>query len=129
MSSLRILVYSIALVCIAPVLLTAQATTAFRTGEQTTGMTKQCFYNALGSTYTKTIGSIELCPLSIQVESRSAPSTAPTQPTYSTITARLQGEKTTEMTKQCFYDHLGSEYTKTISSVALCPLTAEFNRR
>jgi hypothetical protein len=33
----------------------AQGTTAFKTGEQTTGMTKQCFYDALGSTYTTTL--------------------------------------------------------------------------
>ena len=47
--------------------LAAQTVTAFNTGEETTGMTKQCFYDALGSAYTRTISSIELCPLSIQV--------------------------------------------------------------
>ena len=30
-------------------------------------MTKQCFYDALGSAYTRTISSIALCPLSIKV--------------------------------------------------------------
>ena len=33
----------------------AQSLTAFKTGEVTTGMTKQCFYNAIGNTYTHTI--------------------------------------------------------------------------
>lgn len=128
----KTLFYAAVLVCTAPLYLVAQGTTAFSTGEQTTGMTKQCFYDALGSTYTKTIKSVELCPLTIKVDNRSAPPpapSAPTTPTPSMITAMLQGEKTTGMTKQCFYDHVGSEYTKTISSVALCPLTAQFSRR
>jgi hypothetical protein len=47
--------------------LSGQTVTAFKTGEQTTGMTKQCFYEALGSVYTRTINSVALCPLSIQV--------------------------------------------------------------
>ena len=41
--------------------------TAFKTGERTTGMTKQCFYDYIGNGYTRTIRAIELCPLSIQV--------------------------------------------------------------
>lgn len=45
----------------------AQTVTAFKTGEQTTGMTKQCFYQALGNAYTRTVRSTELCPLSIKV--------------------------------------------------------------
>ncbi len=42
--------------------------TAYKTGERTTGMTKQCYYNALGNQYTITIKAIELCPLTIEVE-------------------------------------------------------------
>lgn len=45
----------------------AQAGTAFKTGERTTGMTKQCYYSYIGSQYTITIQSFKLCPLSIQV--------------------------------------------------------------
>ena len=50
--------------------LTAQTITAFKTGEKTTGMTKQCVYNGLGNEYTRTISSVALCPLSIQVTLR-----------------------------------------------------------
>lgn len=46
---------------------TAHAATAFLVGEQVTGMTKQCFYDYLGSTYTITIDSYKLCPLTIRV--------------------------------------------------------------
>ena len=46
---------------------TAFAATAFLVGEQVTGMTKQCYYEFAGSSYTKTVKSYELCPLSIQV--------------------------------------------------------------
>ena len=45
----------------------AYAGTAFLTGEKTTGMTKQCFYDYLGSEYTITIKAHKLCPLSIKV--------------------------------------------------------------
>ena len=39
----------------------------FLTGEQVTGMTKQCFYDFAGSTYTRTVPSYALCPLTIEV--------------------------------------------------------------
>lgn len=45
----------------------AHAGTAYLTGEKVTGMTKQCFYDYLGSEYTRTIRAHELCPLSIRV--------------------------------------------------------------
>lgn len=45
----------------------AFAATAIKTGEQVTGLTKQCFYSFAGSTYTKTIKSHQVCPMSIQV--------------------------------------------------------------
>ncbi len=108
-----------------------QTVTAFKTGERTTGMTKQCFYDALGNAYTRTIGSIDLCPLTIQVRlTRPTPKpTPPPQPTPRTVTAFKTGERTTGMTKQCFYDALGSAYTRTIGSIDLCPLTIQVRLR
>jgi hypothetical protein len=44
----------------------AFAGTAFKTGEQSSGMNKICFYDDLGSTVAITIKSTELCPLSIK---------------------------------------------------------------
>jgi predicted ABC-type sugar transport system permease subunit len=38
-------------------------------------------------------------------------------------TAYLKYERVTGMTKQCVYDYLGNEYTKTIRSSELCPLS------
>jgi predicted ABC-type sugar transport system permease subunit len=46
---------------------TASAATAFLVGEETTGMTKQCYYEFAGNRYTRTVQSFQLCPLSIQV--------------------------------------------------------------
>lgn len=43
------------------------AGTAYFKYERTTGMTKQCVYDYLGSKYTITISNIKLCPLSIKV--------------------------------------------------------------
>jgi hypothetical protein len=42
-------------------------------------------------------------------------------------TAYLKGEKTTGMTKQCFYDYMGSQYTITIKNYELCPYTIQVN--
>jgi predicted ABC-type sugar transport system permease subunit len=47
--------------------LSAQAGVAFLRGEMTTGMTKQCFYDYLGNTYTRTIASYQYCPYSITI--------------------------------------------------------------
>lgn len=110
----------------------AQGTTAFLTGEQTTGTTKQCFYDALGSAHTVTVSSIAICKQTIRVQSNpsrlpTAPS-IPSVPTQSYVTAFKTGEQTTGMTKQCFYDGLGNVYTKTVSSVTLCPLTIRVSR-
>ncbi len=103
----------------------ADAATGFLKGEETVGMTKTCYYDVLGSTYTKTVSSVSLCPLSVQVDFPPTPSSpdysTPPSPSYGT--AFKVGEKTSGMTKVCYYDYLGSEYTKTISSVSLCPLT------
>lgn len=106
----------------------ASAGTAFLTGEQSTGMTKQCFYDYLGDTYTRTLSSVALCPLSIQVQRTGY--TTPTIPAPPSMggTAFFTGEQTTGMTKQCFYDYLGSAYTKTVSSVTLCPMTVRVSR-
>jgi hypothetical protein len=41
--------------------------TAFKTGEMTTGASKQCYYAALGQAFTREIGSTEACPDSITV--------------------------------------------------------------
>src|SRR4051812_46658991 len=45
--------------------------------EATTGMTKQCFYDYLGSAYTKTVNSYELCPLSLSIGTPKPQATTP----------------------------------------------------
>lgn len=103
----------------------AQTVTAFKTGEALSGTTKQCFYNALGNSYTRTVSSVAICPLSIQVPSPASSSMVSpnTNQRSGGGTAFKSGENVTGMTKQCFYNYLGSTYTKTISSVAICPLS------
>jgi hypothetical protein len=105
-------------------------TTGFYTGEQVTGMTKQCFYNALGNTYVRTVSSVTVCPMNVRVPLNPAASvTAPVPPVQRTPTspamtvAFLTGEQTTGMTKQCYYDALGNTHTHTVSSITICPLT------
>jgi hypothetical protein len=45
----------------------AQTLAVFKSGEQTTGMTKQCFYGALGGVYTRTVSVGTLCPGTLRV--------------------------------------------------------------
>lgn len=102
----------------------AQNVTAFKTGEETTGLTKQCYY-AFGVTkYTKTINAAQLCPLSVSVRSsgsRTLPEADPLD--RPSITAFKSGEETTGLTKQCFYTFGTTKYTRTIKAAQLCPLT------
>ena len=53
MHRIRTIALAAVLVAFAPAVLPSQTETAFKTGEATTGMTKQCYYDALGSAYTK----------------------------------------------------------------------------
>ena len=127
---MRLTMYLIAILLVIPAVAWSQTIDAFKTGEETTGLTKQCFYEALGNAYTVTISSIQLCPLSIQIPSggvrnNTGYSTPKLRP--SGVTAFKIGEQTTGMTKQCFYNALGNVYTKTISSVELCPLSIQVN--
>ena len=113
----------------------AQTATALKSGEQTTGLTKQCYYTFAGSDYTKTVKSYELCPVSLQVKmgpSSTAPSTrTPSTPIPSTpkrsntATAFKTGEKQSGLTKQCFYSFAGQQHTKTVQSYQLCPLSLQ----
>ena len=49
-----------------PSLVANSAVTCFKSGEQTSGMNKICYYNCAGSTAAITISSTSLCPLTIQ---------------------------------------------------------------
>jgi hypothetical protein len=40
-------------------------------------------------------------------------------------TAFFKYERVTGMTKQCVYDYLGNEYTRTMRSTDICPLSIE----
>lgn len=112
------LIVTFAIFCSAP----GYAGIAFKSGENTTGMTKTCFYNYLGSAYTKTVKSFELCPLSLEVDS-SNPSAAQGNSGSGSGTAFKTGEESSSMTKNCFYNYLGNQYTKTVKSYELCPLS------
>ena len=102
----------------------ALAGTAFKTGEETVGFTKTCYYDYLGSTHTKTISNVALCPLTIQVGTGPPGQNNSSRPPAASYgTAFKTGEVTRGMTKTCYYDYLGSQYTKTVSNVSLCPLT------
>ena len=96
----------------------AQEVTAFKTGERLTGQTKQCYYNAVGREYTKTVESYQICPVTLSVPS---PIPSPSPSAGSGTTAFKTGERTTGTTRECYYSFAGKEYTKTLESYQLCP--------
>lgn len=116
---------------VAPVTVQAQQVTGFKTGETTTSFTKQCYYNVLGSIYVKNVSSVSICPLTVQVRlpnygtERQAFS-SPLQSSFQQsrmVTGFKVGERTTGLTKLCYYNALGSAHVKTVSSISICPLT------
>lgn len=110
----------------------AQSVLAMKTGETRTGLTRQCFYEALGNAYTHTVGSVTPCPLTLEVRlppTRGAAAAEPSPPSSArTVTAFKTGERTTGLTRQCIYDALGNAYTRTVSSVDPCPLRVRVRR-
>lgn len=126
-----------ALVAVLPCSAHAQSITAFKASESTTGLTKQCVYKFGTTAYTKTIGAVEFCPLSLEVAlTPPAPGIAPgrsvivppvapaainTQQPY--LLVFKKGERTTGLTKQCTYSFGETEYSRTIGAVELCPLS------
>ena len=44
-----------------------------------------------------------------------------------TVTAFKTGERITGTTKQCYYSFGGSQYTRTVRSYELCPLSIQVN--
>jgi hypothetical protein len=99
--------------------------TALKTGEQTTGTTKQCFYAFAGRKYTETVESFRLCPMSIRVRIPTPTPDPVPRPQPRTVTALKTGEQTTGTTKQCYYSFAGKRYTKTVESYQLCPLSIQ----
>jgi hypothetical protein len=45
---------------------TQVAMVCFKTGEETSGLNKICYYNCMGSQAAITISSVSLCPLTIE---------------------------------------------------------------
>jgi hypothetical protein len=108
---------------------TATGTALFKS-ESTSSMTKQCVYDYLGSPVIKTVQSYELCPVTIQVplSSTNTQYNALGNSSKPEVTGFFKREVETNMTKQCFYEALGSTYTLTVKNYQLCPVTAKFPR-
>ncbi len=123
---MKFIIYYFAIALIFATNLSAQTVTAFKSGEQSTGETKQCFYSFESNTYTRTVASYQLCPMSIQVNPGNGYGTRPSNPL--TITAFKSGEEVTGNTKQCYYSFLGNTYTKTINSLAFCPMSIQIQQ-
>jgi hypothetical protein len=102
-----------------PARLIKVAGVCMKSGERAAGMNKVCYYDCVTGEVARTIGSAQLCPLTIG-DNRADP---PQRPAPVQTTCFRKGEEVTGMTKQCAYDCLGSLRVQTIGSTQLCPLT------
>ena len=123
---MRIIFCFLAMTVLFASIASAQTVTAFKSGEQVTGGTKQCTYAFGSNTYTRTIASYQLCPMSIQVNMGPSSVGYGNRPAYpSTVTAFKSGEEITGNTKQCYYSFAGNTFTKTIASYEVCPMSVQ----
>lgn len=92
---------------------------AFKTGENTRGSVKDCYYEYLGQAYVLTVGAYQMCPLTARVPQSSyyAP------PSYGGI-AYKTGERRVGQVKECYYAYAGRSYLLTVGAYEMCPLTA-----
>jgi hypothetical protein len=91
--------------------------------ERTSGESKTCVYEVLGSPYTINVEAAQICPLTIEVPN---PAPAPPAGSRQSQTGLLIRERVSGVSKICYYAVLGSEKTVTVSSVSLCPKSYQF---
>ena len=91
--------------------------------ERTSGQTKICVYEVLGSPYTINVEAVQICPLTIDV-----PNPAPSPPVGArqSQTGLLIRERVSGRDKICYYAVPGFARTLTVSSVSLCPVSYQF---
>ena len=103
--------------------------TCFANGDSASGMTKICYYNCIGGRASKTVRSVELCPVSIDVQgTRGQTGLGSSNPNSSFgggQTCFKKGEYVDGMNKVCRYDCLGSPAETTIRATELCPLSVK----
>ena len=110
------------------------AGTGFKTGEQISGFNKICYYDGASGAFSKTVSSISLCPLSADdgkgqgggsnYGSNNSTFGNSSQLNQMSNRGQLSGERSSGLNKTCYYDSIKGTFTKTVSSVSLCPLSA-----
>ena len=86
--------------------------------------TKVCDYTCVGSAYSITVGSTELCPINPPCDP-SAGSASQSYTSSGSTTCFKDYEYTSGMNKVCRYDCLGQDHAITIGATYLCPLTVK----
>lgn len=101
----------------------SRSATGLFKSERTSGLTKICVYEVLGSPYTINVEATQICPLTINVPN---PGLSPPVGTRQGQTGVLIRERVSGIDKICYYAVLGSAKTLTVSSVSLCPVSYQF---
>lgn len=103
----------------------AHAESCMKSGEETRGMGKTCYYRCTFGETTENVGAAQMCPMTSQASPSGGGSRNSGSGFGSGLTCHKTGERETGMTKQCIYDCAGSTKVETIGSARLCPLTTK----
>ena len=94
-------------------------------GEQVSGLNKICYYNGPSGSFTKTVGSYNVCPQTANDGKKSTSSSTRRSGDQSNSTVgRLSGEQVSGLNKTCYYKSPRGAFTKTVGSYATCPQSA-----
>jgi len=98
----------------------AHAETCMKAGEEKGAMGTVCYYRCSFGETTRNVGAAQLCPLTADA---SAARPSGSQPSRGGGACLKEGERTSGMTKQCFYDCAGTRKVETVGAAQLCPLS------
>ena len=96
---------------------------AISSDSYSSGLTKVCNYNCVGSAYSITVGAAEMCPLNPPCSSSASKSKVNID--SGTTTCFSNGEFTKGMNKVCKYNCVGSPHVITIGAAEMCPITVK----
>ena len=102
--------------------------TGFFERESVSGFNKTCTYSSTRGEFTKTIRSTQICPLTAddgRTNRSMRSSQSNRQQNSGSTTGFFEGETASGFNKICTYSSVRGDFTKTIGSTQLCPLTAK----
>jgi hypothetical protein len=97
---------------------------SYSSGSSNSPFTKVCNYTCVGSAYSITVGSTDICPLSPPCDP-SAGAASKSNTSSGSTTCYKKNEYTKGMNKVCGYNCLGQPHVITIGAANICPISVK----